>query len=133
MFDEPSENPAERAVNPADRAREKFDEFRMHAEFVAVFEGPRKFDARILPTLDGQLAREIQRTVGRLKKARSADTPLLPEASVPDAAGLLNLPHSRELSTNDYHIHRRPGEAMIVRFLAGDQVETFLPAISSSL
>jgi hypothetical protein len=29
------------------------------------------------------------------------------------------------VSTNNYHIHRRPGEVMIVRWLAGEQVETF--------
>jgi hypothetical protein len=35
------------------------------------------------------------------------------------------LPKSRGLSTNDYHVHRRPGEVMIVRWLEGGQVETF--------
>jgi len=39
---------------------------------------------------------------------------------------VLSLPKSRELSTNDYHIHRRPGEVMIFRWLADNpQVETF--------
>src|SRR5687768_2648632 len=64
MFDDPEETPAERSINPADRAREKFDEFRMHAELAAVFEGCRKFDAQILPTLDPDIARDIQRTIG---------------------------------------------------------------------
>jgi hypothetical protein len=95
------------------------------AELAAVFEATRKFDARILSTLDANLAREIQRTVGRLEKARSPETPLLPETSATDAAGLLNFPATQKLSTNDYHIHRRPGEVVLVRFLAGDEVEKF--------
>jgi hypothetical protein len=125
MFDEPDEAPAERPLDPADRAREKSDEFRMHAELAAVFEGHRKFDAELVAGLDAQIARDVQRGIGRLEKAKSADSPVLPEASVADAAALLNLPSTRGLSTNDYHIHRRPGEVMIVRWLAGDQVETF--------
>ncbi|HEV2293107.1 MAG TPA: hypothetical protein VGR35_04580 [Tepidisphaeraceae bacterium] len=126
MFDEPNEEtPAERSIDPADRAKEKFDEFRMHAELAAVFEAQRKFDAQILPKLDAEVARDVQRTIARLEKARLADGPLLPEPSSADAARLLNLPATSNLSTNDYHIHRRPGEVMIVRFLAGEQVETF--------
>ena len=125
MFDEPNESPAERSVNPAERAREKSDEFRMHAELAAVFEGRRKFDAELLPGLDAEVARDVQRGVGRLEKAKSADSPVLPEQSAGDAAALLDLPSARGLSTNDYHVHRRPGEVMIVRWLAGEQVETF--------
>ena len=125
MFDDPEETPAERSVNPADRAREKFDEFRMHAELAAVFEGCRKFDAQILPTLDRDIARDIQRTIGRLEKAKSADLPLVPPESAHDAARVLNLPDTASVSTNDYHVHRRPGEVMLVRWLAGDEVETF--------
>ena len=125
MFDDPEETPAERSINPADRAREKFDEFRMHAELAAVFEGCRKFDAQILPTLDPDIARDIQRTIGRLEKAKSADLPLVPPESAPDAARVLNLPDTANVSTNDYHVHRRPGEVMPVRWLAGDEVETF--------
>jgi hypothetical protein len=125
MFDEPEEGPAERDVNPADRAREKADEFRMHAELAAVFEGPRKFDAELHPNFDPQLARDVQRMMGRLDKARPADSGVLPPESAADAAGLLNLPETRILSTNDYHIYRRLGEVMIVRWLQGDQVEQF--------
>ena len=126
MYDEPEETPAEeRAAGPAERAKEKADEFRMHAELAAVFEGQRKFDARLLPKLDAQLARDVQRTMGRLEKAKTPESPILPEPAVADAAGLLTFPDSRDLSTNDYHIHRRPGEVMIVRWLDGEQVETF--------
>jgi hypothetical protein len=125
MFDEPEESPAERAADPAERAKEKFDEFRMHAELAAVFEGPRKFEARILPKLDPEVAREVQRTVAKLEKSKLADTPVIDPASAPEALRLLTLPETRDLPTNDYHVHRRPGEVMIVRWLQGDQVETF--------
>jgi len=131
MFDEPNESPAEDAANPADRAREKADEFRTHAELAAVFEGPRKFDAELRPGLDPELAREVQRTMGRLEKAKSPESPVLPEPSAADAAGLLDLSRTRDLSTNDYHIHRRPGEVMIVRWLAGDEVEAFYERIQA--
>ena len=125
MFDETNDSPAEHPLTPADRAKEKSDEFRMHAELAAVFEGCRKFDARILPGFDTELAREIQRGFGRLEKSKSPESPVLPDQSTAEAAALLNLPSTREQSTNDSHIHRRPGEVMIVRWLEGDQVETF--------
>jgi hypothetical protein len=131
MFEEPNEGPAERPLSPADRAREKSDEFRMHAELAAVFEGCGKFDARIYPGLDPEIARDMQRSFGRLEKSKSADSPVLPEQSAAEAAGVLNLPNTRELSTNDYHIYRRPGEVMIVRWLGGDQVETFYERIQA--
>jgi hypothetical protein len=125
MFDEHSEEPAEPSVDPKEMAREKSDSFRMHAELAAVFEGPRKFEAELLPTLDPQLARDIQRSFGKLEKSKSADSPVLPEPSAAGAADLLNRCQAAGLSTNDYHISRRPGEVMIVRWLHGEQVETF--------
>ena len=127
MFDEPNEeeNPAERTSDPAVRARDKFDQFRMHAELAAVFEGRRKFDAQLVNGLDPDVARDLQRTVARLEKSKSPDSPILPEASVADAIRLLNMPAAGTLATNDYHIHRRPGEVMIVRWLEGEQVATF--------
>jgi hypothetical protein len=123
--DEADERPAERPVEPAQRAKEKADEFRMHAELAAVFEGPRKFDARLRPGLDPELARDVQRTVAKLEKSKTPESPILPPASAADAAGLLMMPDSRDLSTGDYHVHRRPGEVMILRWLAGEEVETF--------
>jgi len=131
MFDEPNEEPSERSFDPANRAQEKSDEFRMHAELAAVFEGCRKFDAQIIPGLDMDVARGVQKTMARLEKSKDANSPVLPQPSALDAAGLLDLPATRDLSTNDYHIHRRPGEVMIVRCLAGDQVETFYERIQA--
>jgi hypothetical protein len=125
MFDEPDElNPAEKALDPIERAREKADEFRLHAELCAVFEGTRKFNASI-QRLDANLAREIQVTMAKLEKSRSPQHPVLPEKSIDAAKALLDSPSSQKLSTNDYHIYRRPGEVMIVRWLAGDEVESF--------
>jgi len=136
MFEEPNEEPAERPIDPAQRAKEKSDEFRMHAELAAVFEGCRKFDAAVVPGLDAEIARDIQRSMGKLDKAKVADTPIIVPESAGEAARILNIPRSNKdsgtevphaggLSTNDYHIHRRPGEVMIVRWLEGDQVATF--------
>lgn len=125
MFDEPIEQPGERAIDPKDRARDKADEFRMHAELAAVFEGCRKFDARINARLDPEIALEVQRTIARLEKARSVEHPVLPPEFAEAAAGMLTLAETRQLTTNDYHIHRRPGEVIIIRWLAGEQVETF--------
>src|SRR6188768_2862033 len=125
MFNEPNEDPTEHSFSAADRAKDKSDEFRMHAELVAVFEGKRKFDAEIYPTLDRDLAREIQQTMAKLEKSKLAETPVIdPEsAGAGDALKLLDFPQTRgqEVSTNNYHIHRRPGEVMIVRWLAGEQ------------
>ena len=131
MFDEPDENLSERSFNAADKAREKADEFRLHAELAAVFEGTRKFEAQLLPGFNQQSAREIQRTIGRLEKSKSPDSPVLPETSAEEAAKLLNTYATDSLSTNDYHISRRPGETLIIRWLAGDQVETFYERIQA--
>jgi hypothetical protein len=124
MFDEPGEARDEQAPDPAARAKEKADEFRMHAELFAVFEGTRKFEAQILPA-DADLAREVQRTIGRIEKSKSQDHPILLPPAAAEAAALLNMPAGRGVSTNDYHAYRRPGEVMIARWLAGEQVETF--------
>ena len=125
MFEEPKEDPSERAIDPAARAKDKSDEFRMHAELAAVFEAPRKFDARVIAGLDPQLARDIQRSIGKMEKSRSVESPILPEASVAAAAEILNFANAHSLPPHDYHIHRRPGEVMIVRWLYGEQVDTF--------
>jgi hypothetical protein len=125
MYEEPEESPQPRRFDPKERAQAKSDEFRMHAELAAVFEGPRKFDARILPGLDADIAREAQRTIGRLEKAKMPDTPVIKPQSTSLAAELLDLPNTKEISTNDYHIHRRPGEVMILRWLQGDEVDTY--------
>lgn len=124
MFDEPEEPSQERVVDPAQLARDKTDEFRVHAEVCAVFEGPRKFEAEIHKLKD-DLARDIQKRMARLEKAKTPESPILPPENAADAAAVLNLFESNKLSTNDYHVYRRPGELMIVRWLEGEQIETF--------
>ncbi len=131
MFDEPEESRDEVASDPASRAREKSDEFRMHAELAAVFEAVRKFDAAIRSDLNPEVARDIQRTIAKLDKSKTPESPVLPEQSLADAARLLDLPKTLELPTNDYHISRRPGEVLIVRWLAGDEVESYYERIQA--
>src|SRR4051812_26575045 len=105
MFEEPEDNESQRPFNPADRAKDKTDEFRMHAELAAIFEAHRKFDAQILPNLDPQVARDTQKTIGLLERSRHPDTPVILDKSVADAAKLLDLPSTAGVSTNDYHIY----------------------------
>jgi hypothetical protein len=125
MFEEPEESTPERPIKPADRAREKADEFRMHAELAAVFEGIRKFDSGIHANLNSDIARQAQKTMGKLEKNKEGETPLIKADAFGDAAALLDMPTTSNLSTNDYHVYRRPGEVMILRWLAGDQVDSF--------
>ena len=127
MYEEPdeSETPAEGARDPLQRATEKFDQFRMHGELVAVFEGVRKFDAVLRAGLDPEIAREVQRGIAKLEKAKVHETPVIDPKFWDDARSLLTIPQTRDLTTNDYHISRRPGEVMILRWLAGDEVDAF--------
>jgi hypothetical protein len=124
MFDEPAESPQERNFDPAQRARDKADEFRVHAEVCAVFEGPRKFDAEIRGLKD-EVARDVQKRMARLEKAKTPESPILPPENAADAAAVMNLSTAEKLSTNDYHVYRRPGELMIVRWLEGEQIDSF--------
>ena len=124
MFDEPAENPNERVLDPKARAKEKAEEFRMYAELGAVFEGTRKFDAQVVP-LDAQLARDVQKGVGKLEKSKQPGSPVIPPESMHDAARLLDLLDERGLPPNDYHVYRRPGELMVARWLQGELVEGF--------
>jgi len=125
MYNEPEDSHAETASDPARRVKEKSDELRMYAELAAVFEGTRKFEAELRPGLDPDMAREVQRTMAKLAKAKIPDTPVISPDSAEAAENLLKIPATGVISTNDYHIYRRPGEVMIVRWLEDEQVETF--------
>jgi len=125
MYEEPAEEPKNESNDPKQRAKEKADEFRTFAELAAVFEGVRKWDAMIRPNLSQDIARQCQRGVARLEKAKLPDLPVINPEFAPQAAELLDLPASNQLSTNDYHIARRPGEVMILRGLAGGEVAAF--------
>jgi hypothetical protein len=128
MYDEPEESPegaGEKKLDPITRAREKADECRINAELAAIFEGPRKFDAELRP-LKYDAAREVQRAMGKLDKAREGESAVLPASARDEAMALLRWPAEREMTTNDYHVSRRPGEVMIARWLRGsDEVDAF--------
>src|SRR6476661_6377537 len=100
MFDKPDENHAETALDPERRVKEKSDELRMYAELAAVFEGTRKFEAELLPGLDPDTAREVQRTMAKLAKAKIPDTPVISPDSAESAASLLKMPATGVISTN---------------------------------
>ncbi len=125
MFDEPEELPGERMIDPAGRAREKGVELRMHAERAAVYEGCRKFDARLQPGLDFAVAREVQRGMAMLERRKMDDLPILSPDAAADAMAMLALNERHDLAAGDYHLHRRPGEVMVVRWLAGAAVGAF--------
>src|SRR5689334_767174 len=112
MFDEPEEKPEPHPIDPVQRAKEKTDELRVHAELVAVFEGIRKFDAQVRAGLDPQIARDAQKTMGKLDRMKVPDAPVINEEGMPQAASLLDVPTTHDLSTNDYHVYHRPGETM---------------------
>lgn len=131
MYEDHEEEPAERAFNVDDRVRDKSDEFRTHAELAAVFEAKRKFDAEIDVGLSAEIARDVQRAIGKLERAKAEGSPVLPAESAGDAAAVLDMPKSLGVTTNDYHVHRRPGEAMIVRWIAGAQVEQFYERVQA--
>jgi hypothetical protein len=133
MQDEPSERPSDRLNSPDDRAREKYFELKMFAELAAVFEGTRKFEAQIDSTFDAELARDVQKRVAKLDKLRIGETGILQPSAAEEAAALLLLPVDRAFSTNDYHVYRRPGETMILRWLAGDEVDTFYTRLQAHL
>jgi len=112
-------------MDPKQRAMEKAAELRMHAEIAAVFEGPRKFGAEIRFELHYPLARELQKRMAMLEKQKSPESPVLPPQSAGEALDLLSFANARDLATNDYYVCRRPGELMILRWLAGEEVEAF--------
>lgn len=114
------------------RVSEELNQFRLYAEIAAVFEGCRKFDAVILPTLSGDTAREVQRGMARLEKSIAEPSlPVIPPDQTELAEQVLNAFRTYDLSTNDYHIYRRPGEAMILRWLEGEQVAVFYQRLQS--
>ncbi len=126
-FDQqPDEDPGQRIATPESLTKEKVDEYRMHAELFAVFEGGRKFEADLHTSFDAQLAKDVQKTMAKLERSRATDSPIIPPANMADAAALLALPSTDDgPTTNDYHIYRRPGETLIVRWLEGEQVDSF--------
>lgn len=124
MYDDDDDNrKGEEASTGDDRAKEKAESLRQHAELAAIFEGPRKFDAE-LHDLAASLARDVQQRLAKLAKAKQAGShqlgAILPPELFDEAAHLLDLHETEDLPTGDYHVYRRPGEVMILRWLASD-------------
>lgn len=117
MFDDSHEARDDTGHDPTTRLREKLAELRMLAELAAVFEGPRKFNATLRPNLSFEHARQFQQAIARLEKSKQAGVPVLPPDKWPDATALLQLPEQLGLAPGDYHLHRRPGEVMLLRWL----------------
>ncbi|MEL7238720.1 MAG: hypothetical protein AAGK78_07645 [Planctomycetota bacterium] len=130
MFDDsdPSDRPADDvASEPKRRAAEKLEGLRTHAQLAATFEGPRKYQHALHTALSYEQAREVQQAMAKLEvaKTKAERGPLLPPGEFDAARALLMLPTENGLELGDYHIHRRPGEVMILRWLAGEQVDDF--------
>lgn len=127
MFDEPEEQPdrsTEKASDAATQAKEKAEELRAHAELAAVYEGPRKFGSAVVAGLDADVARDVQRGVAKLEKVR-VHNQVVPPEQMDEAVRLLTLGDAKGLGVGDYHVHRRPGEVMVVRWLDDAGVETW--------
>lgn len=125
MFDEPDQRRDDTASDPKKRLDEKLAELRMLAELAAIFEGPRKFRSKLLPTLAIEHAREIQRAVAVLERRKKPGVPILPPDEWTDAEALLKRIAELLPSPGDYHLHRRPGEVMLVRWLDEQQAGSF--------
>jgi hypothetical protein len=101
MYEDENDNPVEKAKDIQTRAHEAVNQFRLHAEIAAIFEGTRKFDAAIRPDLSADVAREIQRAMAKLEKSLEPNIPIIPPIQNAIAADALNAHHSYDLPTND--------------------------------
>ena len=126
MSNEDPEPKADAHLSPEAKAGEKVAELRMHSELAAIFEGPRKFDASVV-ALDPDVARDVQRAIAKFERSKIKATPVLEPDALGEAQRILALPadSSAALTTSDYHVYRRPGEVMMVRWLAAEEVDTF--------
>lgn len=117
MLDDPNERRDDTAGDPAKRLAEKLADLRMLAELAAIFEGPRKFQSRVSTDLSIEQARKVQRDIALLERGKKPGVPVLPAAKQPEAIALLERVEELQLAPGDYHLHRRPGEVMLVRWL----------------
>lgn len=124
MFDDDAQPPNETSSDPVQRANEQAEMLRLNAELAAVFEGTRKFDAQMI-ALDVGMMRKIQLDMARLAKSRLSEMPVIHPSHRPHVDALLTYCDTQSLTTNDYYYHRRPGEVMLARWLAGEEVQIF--------
>jgi hypothetical protein len=137
MFDDDDDqNRDDTSADAKTRLDEKVAELRIHAELCAVFEGVRKYEAQLNTTLDIDLTRTLQKSMLKLTGCKMQDSPVLDpskEGTYDLVWELLSKADELGLPTNDYHINRRPGEVVILRWLKNDptaqltleQVDTF--------
>lgn len=133
MYDDPDERKDDKAAAPELRLKEKLDELRIHADLCAIFEGTRKFDAQVKTDVDANLVRDVQQIVGKLEKSKKPGMPFLTPARALGATTLFESLEVQGVSTGDYHVLRRPGEVMIVRWIKGEQVETFYQRLQAHM
>ncbi len=122
-----------RPASPKERLDTKLEPIRIHSELAAVFEAVRKFGVRIVPGLDMEVVRDVQQTTARLEKTKTPGKPFLEPTPRLGAISLFEYLAGSGLSTGDYHIHRRPGETMIVRRIVGEEVDTFYQRMQAHL
>ena len=72
--------------------------------------------------------------MARLEKAKKPGVPVLPPEILGRCGrGAGAVGGEGAFTTNDYYVYRRPGEVMIVRWLEGEQVETYYERIQAHL
>jgi hypothetical protein len=133
MYDDPDRQKDDQAGAPALRLKEKLDELRIHADLCAIFEGTRKFDASIRTEIDPNLIRDVQQIVAKLEKSKQPGKPFLTPARALGATSLFESLTEQGVATGDYHVHRRPGEVMILRWIKGPEVETFYQRLQAHM
>lgn len=133
MYDDPEERRDDKASAPDIRLKEKLDELRVHADLCAIFEGTRKFDAQVKTDVDTGLIRDVQQIVAKLEKSKKPGKPFLTPARALGATSLFESLEEQGVSTGDYHVYRRPGEVMIVRWIKGEQVDTFYKRLQAHM
>jgi hypothetical protein len=117
-------NADDQTSQPKQRLAQTLAALKQHAEFAAMYEGPRKFGDAVRPDLDAELARSIQQRVAKVA-SKIGPGPLVNASQQTLARELLRLHTAEGLAPRDYFIYRRPGEVMMVRWLAGDDVSTY--------
>jgi hypothetical protein len=133
MYDDSDERKDDQASAPDVRLKEKLDELRVHADLCAIFEATRKFEAQVKADVDSNLIRDVQQIVAKLEKSKKPGKPFLTPARALGATSLFESLEEQGVSTGDYHVLRRLGEVMIVRWIKGEQVETFYKRLQAHM
>lgn len=133
MYDDPDERKDDQASAPEVRLKEKLDELRIHADLCAIFEATRKFDAEVKTDVDANLIRDVQQIVAKLEKSKKPGRPFLTPARALGATSLFESLKEQGITTGDYHVYRRPSEVMILRWIRGEEVDTFYKRLQAHM